>query len=71
MWSSGRYGEYTYDVKSYEIGSQYGIGGNGRISKLSIRKNGEEIYNYCRGLDYDNLDEEGKGVYAKILEKYN
>ena len=71
VWSSGKINGYTYDVKSFQNGSQYGIGGNGRISKLSIRKDGIELYNYERGLDFDRLNAAGKEVYAQILERYN
>ena len=70
MWSKGEINGYRYEVKHYEAGSQYGIE-EGRVSKLSIRKNGKWVYNYDRGLDFDNLDEEGKATYAKILKQYN
>jgi hypothetical protein len=70
MWKKGNIDGYTYDVKHYESGSQYGIN-EGAISKLSIRKDGKELYNYDRGLDFDRLDKGGKAAYTKILEKYN
>ena len=70
MWSKGEISGYKYEVKHYSEGSQYGIE-EGKISKLSIRKNGEWVYNYDRGLDFDNLDEAGKAVYTQILAQYN
>ena len=70
MWSRGEINGYKFDVKHYENGSEYGIN-EGRVSKLSIRKDGKEVYNYDRGLDYDNLDKSGKKAYAEILKKYN
>ena len=70
MWSKGEINGYKFEVKHYETGSQYGIS-EGRVSKLSIRKDGVWVYNYDRELDFDNLDEEGKAVYAQILEQYN
>ena len=70
MWNKGEINGYKYQVKHYEEGSQYGIG-EGRISKLSIRKDDVELYNYDRGLDFDNLNKGGKATYAKILEQYN
>ena len=70
MWSKGEINGYKYEVKHYEEGSQYGIN-EGRVSKLSIRKDGKWVYNYDRGLDFDNLDEAGKAVYAEILKQYN
>ena len=70
MWTQGTIDGYAYWVKHYEEGSQFGIDG-GRISKLTIRKDGTELYNYDRGLDFDRLDDYGKTVYIKILGKYN
>ena len=71
MWHNGDIGDYEYQAKCLNTSSQYGIGGNGRISKLSIRKNGKELYNYDRGLNFNILDEEGEIVLTKILVKYN
>ena len=48
MWTEGTMDGYEYWVKHYEVGSSYGID-EGRISKLSIRKNGVELYGYDRG----------------------
>jgi len=70
MWGKGNIDGYEYHVKYFENGSHYGID-EGGISKLSIRKNGKELYNFDRGLDFDRLDKDGKAAYAKILEKYN
>jgi hypothetical protein len=70
MWKSGEINGYKYEMKQYDSGSVYGIN-EGRISKLSIRKDGKEMYNYDRGLDFDELDEGGKIAYAEIIEKHN
>ena len=70
MWTQGTINGYAYWVKHYEEDSQFGIE-NGRISKLSIRKNGKELYNYDRGLDFDNLDADGKMIYNELLKQYN
>lgn len=76
MWKQGTIsipgtGEnYRYYAKVYETGSDYGIG-EGCISKLEIRKDGQILYNYDRGLDFDSLDKGGKAAYQIILEKYN
>ncbi len=70
MWSTGKMDGYEFYVKHYDEGSEFGIG-SGKISKLSIRKDGTELYNFDRGLDFDRLDEDGKATYAKILERYN
>jgi len=71
MWSEGTINGYEFHVKHYENGSRHGINGDGRISKLEIRKDGKALYAYNRGLDYDNLDADGKAVYEQILERYN
>ena len=70
MWTEGTMDGYEYWVKHYEVGSSYGID-EGRISKLSIRKNSVEVYGYDRGLDHDELDAGGKAVYAKLLKMFN
>ena len=60
MWKEGnlKVNEeiFHYCMKQYEKGSKWGIEG-GRISKLSIRRNGKEVYNYDRGLDIAPVDE--------------
>ena len=70
MWKNGKIEGFTYSAKCYETGSQYGID-EGRISKLAISKDGKLLYNFERGLDFDNLDAEGKKAYAEILAKHN
>jgi hypothetical protein len=78
MWSNGRIFNpekkvgYEYWCKHYDLPSPHGLGG-GKISKLTIRrlKDGKDLYNFDRGLDFDFLDESGKAVYDIILEKYN
>ncbi len=78
MWSEGIIncpktgGKYKYWCKHFEEGSQFGIGGGGRISKLTIRKVGEscDLCNYDREWDVEPTDEV-KAVYAIILKKYN
>ena len=75
MWEKGTIaipetGErYDYAAKVYESGSIFGIDG-GRISKLEIKKNGKWVFNYDRGHDIDELDENGKKAYQIILAKY-
>ncbi len=70
MWLSGVLNGYHFEMKQYEVGSEYGIV-EGRISKMSIRKDGIEYYNYDRGLDFDRLDKAGRAVYSELLERYN
>lgn len=78
MWSNGRIFDtksktgYEYWCKHFDQPSQHGVGG-GKISKLTIRRlnDGQDLYQFDRGLDFDRLDESGKAVLAIILEKYN
>jgi hypothetical protein len=67
-------------AKVYNEPSTFGIN-NGRVSKLSISKTDardpdsdffeQMAYNYDRGLDFDDLDQEGllEGI-VDLLEKY-
>ena len=52
MWSEGtikiRNSVFHYWVKHYDEPSHYGIE-NGRISKLTLKRNGMVVYNYDRG----------------------
>lgn len=61
-----------YWVKTYDEGSDYGING-GRISKLSIKINGEWVVNYDRGWDIepDENDEAAQIAYCILLNEYN
>ncbi len=78
MWSEGRIANpktneiFKYWVKHYEEPSEdYGIDG-GRISKLTIRRLGEDrdLVNYDRGWDKEPTGET-KAVYELLLAKYN
>ena len=70
MWTEGKIGDYTYCMKRYEVGSQFGINGDAQISKLEIRKEGRIYYYFDRCLDFAELDADGKEVYEKLLELY-
>ena len=61
-----------YWVKAYDEGSDYGING-GRISKLSIKIDGEWVVNYDRGWDIepDENDEAAQIAYCILLNEYN
>ena len=80
MWATGTIwaveGKVGYDywVKHFPEGSEFGIENNGCISKLTIRRHGEnrDLVNYDRDWDVpvpNNKDI--KAVYALLLEKYN
>ena len=61
-----------YWVKAYDEGGDYGING-GRISKLSIKIDGQWVVNYDRGWDIepDENDEAAQIAYCILLNEYN
>ena len=72
IWTENKAG-YDYWVKHYEEGSRFGID-EGRISKLEIRRHGENktLVNYDRGWDVNVPDDKQiNEVYAVLLAKYN
>ena len=74
MWSEGsikvRNSLFHYWVKHYDEPSEYGIN-EGRVSKLTLKRNGEIVYNFDRGLDVEAVDEETKLALAILLKEYN
>ncbi len=75
MWTEGsimaKGNIFHYWVKHYEEPSEkYGING-GRISKLTLKRNGEIVYNYDRGVDIEPADEYTELALAVILKEYN
>lgn len=70
MWDKGEYMGYTYCVKHYdEPSAEYGING-GRISKLEIRKDGNVMYAYERGLYVDTTDKGTHDVLDYLMAIY-
>lgn len=61
-----------YWVKAFEEGSKWGING-GKISKLSIKIDGEWVANYDRGWDVkpSDDDEAAQLAYCILLNEYN
>lgn len=75
MWSEGsmkvRNSVFHYWVKHYEEPSEtYGIEG-GRISKATLKRNGQIVYNYDRGLDIAPADEDTEIALAILMKNYN
>ena len=75
MWTEGsirvRNSTFHYWVKHYEKPSEdFGIDG-GRISKLTLKQNGETVYNYDRGLDVKPTDEDTEIALAILIKEYN
>ena len=61
---------FRYWVKQYDEGSEYGIDG-GRVSKLTIKRDGIEVCNYDRGWDIEPEDENTQLALAILLHEYN
>ena len=61
-----------YWVKAFEEGSKWGIDG-GKISKLSIKIDGEWVANYDRGWDVKPADDDEAAqlAYCILLNEYN
>lgn len=79
MWKEGTIGIPKKDgsrkivhywIKVYEEGSHFGING-GRISKLSLKMDGEWIANYDRGWDLEPTCEEAEMALCILLYSNN
>ena len=74
MWSEGslkvRNSIFHYWVKHYVEPSEYGIN-KGRVSMLTLKRNGEIVYNFDRGLDVEAADEDTELALAILLKEYN
>lgn len=70
MWKQGKLDGCEYWVKSYDEPSTFGID-EGRISKLTVKRDGREIINYDRGWDLEPATTADREILAKILEMYN
>ena len=74
IWTEDGKTGYDYWVKHFEEGSEYGIENDGCISKLSIRKHGEnkDLVHYDREwIKRVPRNKEVKRVYDILVEKYN
>jgi len=70
MWIKGTIDGYSFYIKQYDEGSEYGIAG-GRISKLEILKDGQLFVQYDRGWSKKPSGAQVKAVYEQILREYN
>lgn len=68
-WTEGTVDGFTFHIKHFEKGSEYGIN-NGRISKLWIAKDGKTLANYDRGWDVKAAPE-AREAFKQILSKFN
>ena len=74
MWHEGtiKIGRsiFQYWVKHYDEPSHFGIG-NGRISKLMLKRNGRIVYNYDRGEDIEPQTPEAEKALAILIYQFN
>ena len=69
-WKTSRINNCEYWVKSFENASEYGIN-EGRISKLSVNRDDQEIISYDRGWDIEPKTDEDKQILSQLIAKYN
>ena len=74
MWKTGamliKGKVYKYQVKVYEVGSEYGIEG-GKISKAYVSRDGVAVLNYERGWDLEPVDEDAALALGILMKEYN
>lgn len=75
MWHEGsiKVGNsvFHYWVKCFDEPSEtYGMEG-GHISKAMLKRNGQIVYNYDRGLDIVPADQETEIALAILMKDYN
>lgn len=75
MLIRGNYKGYKYEAKVYPEPSDYGIDlgkeGDGRISKLEVRKNGKVVARYDRGWDIIPIEDNDLDAVGVIIDKHN
>ena len=59
-----------YWVKHFDEPSIYGIQ-EGRISKLTLKQNGEFVANFDRGWDIEPTNADAETALALLLKQYN
>ena len=74
MWKEGSLkvheSVFHYWMKQYDEGSEFGIDG-GRISKLTLKRNGAVVANYDRGWDVEPADTDAQLALALLLHGEN
>ena len=61
---------YSLLGQAIREGSQYGIN-QGRISKLTLKRDGKIVANYDRGWDIEPVDKDTEIALAILLKEYN
>ena len=62
--------DFHYWMKQYDEGSEFGIDG-GRISKLTLKRNGAVVANYDRGWDVESADPDTQLALELLLHSEN
>ena len=74
MWAEGSIkigtSVFHYGVKHYGEPSIYGYE-EGRASKIMLKRNGEIVFNFDRGLDVPPADRDTETALAILLKEYN
>lgn len=74
MWKEGSIkvngSIFHYWIKQYDEGSEFGIDG-GRISKLTLKRDGKEVCNYDRGWDIKPYDTDTRLALEILLHSEN
>ena len=74
MWKEGSLKVYSsifhYWIKVYETGSQWGIDG-GKVSKLTLKRDGKIVANYDRGWDIKPTCKEAEMALCILLNEHN
>ena len=74
MWKEGsirvNHSIFHYWIKVYETGSEWGIDG-GKISTMTLKRNGEIVVNYDRGWDVRPGDSDTEMAVEILLHTEN
>ena len=70
MWKQGKLDGCEYWVKCFDEPSVFGVN-EGRISKLTVKRDGHEIINFDRGWDHMPITDEDQAILKKLLKMYN
>ena len=75
MWITGEYEGYRYSAKVFpepsDYGIDFGVGGDGRISKLEVRKGDRIVCEYDRGWVKLPVEEDDMNAVSEIIRLHN
>lgn len=70
MWKEIAIMGYKVTVKVFEKGSQFGMDEAPRISKMAIFNKGKQVFNYDRGLDFNELPSWTYKIIIKAVKEF-